>query len=259
MPMSMLSTTLWQAFPTACQRLRGMLFPPACVFCACPLERDADSAALPCCTACLTGIHLWPPRHCQRCGAVLPLDGQVLCGRCLRRPPAQVSTVSLFQYRGSVRQAILAWKLHGWDAAVLALLQVAETAVRQQITADDLLLPIPAPLARTRQHGMHHTAALCRQLARLCGCSWQWRWLLRQGKQQRQSALSASARRRNMRKAFALCDDYRPALDDYRRIWLVDDIITTGSTMHYAACCLRRQGVAAYAWSLAHTPDDGVS
>jgi len=41
--------------------------------------------------------------------------------------------------------------------------------LRTLIGAHDLLLPIPMPLSRMREHGQHHAANLCRWIARETG------------------------------------------------------------------------------------------
>ena len=136
------------------------------------------------------------------------------CGRCLQKPPAQCHTCSLYCYHGAVRDAILEWKLHAHDAAVRWLVDAAAPTIREKIDEHSLLLPVPMPLSRMRKHGQHHAANLCKWLADDTGCIRDWHLLWRIGEQQRQSALSGQARRKNLRKAFALADDYGPRWQD---------------------------------------------
>ncbi|MDQ6968072.1 MAG: ComF family protein, partial [Mariprofundaceae bacterium] len=66
-----------------------------------------------------------------------------------------------------------------------------------------------------------------------------WKILRRIGSQQRQSALSGAQRRKNLRKAFAVDTDYWHRRDRVSgRIWVIDDIITTGMTVHFASKAL---------------------
>ena len=58
-----------------------------------------------------------------------------------------------------------------------------------------------------------------------------------------QGGLSASARGRNVRGAFAIADHRRPEIGD-RRVLLVDDVFTTGATVGECARVLRRAGAA---------------
>jgi len=234
-------------------RLADALFPPVCLFCKVPVTTGEH-----CCADCLQDVRIWSHSTCQRCGTELPeamMPGP--CGHCLTKPPAQCQTHSLYCYQGAVREAILEWKLQGHDAAVRWLVQTAMPKLREIIAPDDVLLPIPMPLSRMRQHGQHHAANLCRWLVDDIGCSWDWRILRRVGEQARQSALSGSARRKNLRKAFALATDYEQRWQDMdfeaSSIWLVDDILTTGSTLHFAAKASVKLGIEVKVLSLART------
>ena len=176
------------------------------------------------------------------------------CGRCLTDAPAQCETSSLYVYRGAVREAILGWKLNGDDAALGWLIQAASDRLQDKIEKDDLLLPVPMPLSRMRRQGRHHAAELCRLMAAQVGCAWDWRVLRRVGQQARQSSLSAKERRRNLRWAFSLNMAQWTGLEKrLGNIWLIDDIITTGSTVHFAAKALRKTGLDVHVLSLART------
>jgi len=235
---------------------RHLLFPPGCLFCRKVLD-ESDG----CCPDCLQEILIWPVSTCMRCGSMLPQAvAPGPCGHCLHHLPAQQQTHSLYQYHGPVRDAILSWKLAGQDAGVRWLLQAAIPSLQQLITPDDLLLPIPAPLSRMRKSGQHHAANLCRWLATSTGSRLEWRLLRRIGEQPRQSALSGVARRKNLCKAFGLCDDYpsiTQALSPHARLWIVDDIFTTGSTVHYAARAAIKTKLPVHVLTLARTRHQG--
>jgi len=227
--------------------LRRYVFPPVCGFCHQTLLEDG------CCSDCLASMQLYPKASCQVCGVVLPETlAPGPCGRCVQHAPPQQSTQSLFVYQGAVRDAILAWKLQGDDAGLRVLLRSAQGVLNSLIHDDDVLIPIPMPLSRMRQRGRHHGADLCRMVADLSGADWDWKLLRRQGVQARQSALTAQQRRKNVRKAFVLNPDYSNE-GLHGTLWLVDDIITTGSTVYAAAHILRATGRPIRVLSLART------
>jgi len=239
--------------PDWVNQCRRKLFPPSCVFCHQPLQELTH-----CCRDCFDKIVTLSPLQCRVCG--IPLAESLApgpCGKCLASPPAQVNTVSLFAYKDGVREALLRWKLGSDDAAVHWLLSVAENKLKDVFQPEDLLLPVPMPLTRMRKSGQHHAADLCRVIAEVTGSTWDWRILRRKGEQERQSALSGVARRKNLRKSFHVDRDY---LESIRlnesmtgRVWIVDDIVTTGATLHYAARALKPLKQPVYAFSLART------
>lgn len=232
-------------------RFRDLLFPPACVFCREPL---ADGGSL--CEVCAGDIRIWPHFHCMLCGRAMPEHlSPGPCGRCLRRPPPQTRSESLYLYRdGPVRNAILDWKLQGSDAGVLWLLDTARPRLQSMFGPHSLLLPVPMPLSRMRRAGRHHAADLCRAIAERTGAQLDWQTLRRNGEQQRQSSLNGRARRKNLCKAFVVDTDHSSTLHSTdtpdTHIWVVDDIMTTGATMHYCCRALRRAGISCGAFSL---------
>ena len=236
---------------------RGLLFPPACLFCQQPLSEGAGLSHA-CCHACFEKTAIWPRSVCSRCGSALPeAMAPGPCGHCLTTPPAQVATMSIYAYKGPVRDAILNWKLQGQDGGVRWLLDAAMPRIKELIAADDLLLPVPMPLSRMRKSGVHHSADLCRWLADGVGCDWDWQLLRRVGEQPRQSALSGSARRTNLRRAFTLSSNCLLRASGYATIWIVDDILTTGSTLNFAARATRPLNREVKVLSLARTLNRG--
>lgn len=224
-----------------------LLFPPACVFC-----QEGIPNGQSCCDACARNIQLTSPYTCHRCG--LPLADELApgpCGRCLTRPPPQEETISLYTYHGPVREAILTWKLAGRDSGLLWLLDAARPRLKELIRAGDMLLPVPMPLKRMRKNGQHHAADLCHHIACITESGWEWRILRRQGEQSRQSSLNSTARWRNLRGAFAVNMKEWKKLPTPDRIWIVDDIHTTGATLLFAARALKSLKRPVHALSLA--------
>jgi len=177
------------------------------------------------------------------------------CGRCLKKSPPQAQMLSLYTYAGSVRTAILAWKLHGNDAGLEWLIQTASTKLATIFTPQDILLPVPMPISRMRKAGRHHAADLCKMICKATGSRMNYQILTRTGTQQRQSSLSRTARWNNMRKAFRVPDDYLSYPDAESRLWVVDDIRTTGATLHHACRALNPLKHPVHAFSLARIAD----
>jgi len=198
------------------------------------------------------------PHRCKFCGKSLPADlAPGPCGGCLRKPPPQAQTVSLYGYDGPVREAILNWKLQGRDAGLLWLLGAAEKRLVQIFRPEDLLLPVPMPLNRMRKTGQHHAADLCRHIAGITGSRVEWRLLKRTGEQPRQSSLAGSKRRRNLGRAFSLSKNAWQDKEIQGRIWVIDDILTTGTTVRQACKALRPLKQPIHAFTLARTKREG--
>ncbi len=112
------------------------------------------------------------------------------------------------------------------------------------------LLPIPLHTARLRERGYDQALELAQPLARALDVP-VCHGLQRVRATAAQSELDARARRRNLRRAFAVADP--AALPAH--VALIDDVMTTGATLHAAAHALRRAGVTRVdAWVVARVP-----
>ena len=201
-----------------------------------------------------------PKGTCAQCGVPMPDSlAPGPCGKCLEKPPAQLQTSSLFIYKGAVREALLAWKLQGDGTGLYWLLKASEQRLHQLFTANDLLIPVPMPLQRMRRSGLHHSADLCQHISSITGATTDWRILRRQGQHLRQSSLRGKARQINLRKAFGLANDYLSKLDAHHiqgKIWVIDDILTTGATLRHACQTMKRANQPVSAFSFARTLQD---
>jgi len=165
----------------------------------------------------------------------------VHCGDCVRAPLQLDACVAAVSYGYPWAELVQDFKFRAdpaWATALAKVMQQASTA-REAIAQADWLLPIPLSDKRLRQRGYNQALLLARALARH---KVQARWLLRQRHTEVQSHLSRAQRLRNLRKAFSLAPHAAQSLAG-RRVLLVDDVITTGATMHAAATLLRQAGV----------------
>jgi ComF family protein len=101
----------------------------------------------------------------------------------------------------------------------------------------ELLVPVPLHPVRLRERGFNQALVLARQLGRALQIPVAAEAFVRIRHTPAQRGLSAQQRKRNLRGAFHLQGD----LSAYRSIALVDDVVTTMSTMHELARSVRRQ------------------
>lgn len=119
-------------------------------------------------------------------------------------------------------------------AGRLAAALLEEPAVRLLVATSDVLVPVPLHPRRLRERGYNQSALLAREIGRRTGTAACPDALVRRLDTAPQAGLSAAARRRNVREAFAV---RRAASVAGRTVVLVDDVLTTGAT---ALACARR-------------------
>lgn len=196
----------------------------------------------PVCDGCTTDFLPLEPR-CPRCAARAALGGASACGRCLRDPPAYDSTLALADYAPPLDALIVRLKFgHRLDLAH-ALGTLLGRALAAQADPFDLLLPVPLAFERQRERGFNQALEIARVAAHACGCPLA-QPLARVRHQPPQEGLPLDERRRNVRGAFALTRDGEAQVRG-RRLLVIDDVMTSGSTLDEVARVLKRAGAAA--------------
>ena len=205
----------------------------------------------------------------RRCGACQRACEQTLCGACRllvtwdRRPDASVphldACVAAVAYGGVVADWLQRFKyprsgLTALDPAPIGVLQalVAEAAAHAPGPAPDLVVPVPLHPRRLRGRGFNPAMLLARHVARTSGVRCAAGRLQRSRDTPSQTGLGRQGRRRNVAGAFSCRGSVPP------RIWLVDDVVTTGATLSECARVLRRAGARRIvAICAARTPHEG--
>ena len=167
-------------------------------------------------------------------------DNSVLCGRCLRNPPIFDEVVPVFAYQGVVARLIQGMKFSGRLSHARLLGSLMGLRLRDSIMdIPELLIPVPLHRRRLRERGFNQSLELARHINRYIGR----REILpdtcvRQRYTASQADLPAKQRRRNVRNAFSC----RAAIKA-RHVAIIDDVMTTGSTVNEIARLLKNAGV----------------
>jgi ComF family protein len=216
--------------------LRGLvdlLYPPACQVCRSPGQ-------YPLCPRCAERFPLIKPPFCQKCGKPLhgPPDLLFTCIPCRRRRWGFARARSVGVYDGTLRDAIHALKFRRCaDMAVPLGTLLAELIAADQELQPDVIVPVPLHPVRLRERGFNQSALLAAQAGRYLERSVDVDTIRRTRPTASQTGLPASERRSNVRGAFVAA----PGLPA-RRVLLIDDVMSTGSTARECARVLRRAG-----------------
>jgi ComF family protein len=200
-------------------------FPPHCLLCQAPHG--------PICPACLGDLPWQPQAHCPVCA--LPTPGGETCGHCLKAPPAFSRTQALFGYGFPVDRLIQQLKYR--EHLALAPLLGELLARHLRIDLPDVWLPMPLHARRLQERGFNQAVEIARELAARTCIPMQAGWATRVRDTPPQAGLKREARRKNLRGAFA-CDEKVAGL----HVGIVDDVMTTGSTLDELARTLANAG-----------------
>ena len=200
---------LWQAV--------DLLFPPACIQCGKEGERW--------CLECQSIIERVGQRVCRKCGKRLQ-KGR-LCKECGQHFPRYTALRSYGIYRDPLRKAILRIKYHRDLALGEILTGLMVQLVNEQAWDLDLILPVPISPMKLGERGYNQVDLFARPMAWRMGLPYRTGVLSRAHEVTSQVKLTAVDRRLNVAHAFQLD---RPDMIRGKRILLVDDVATTGST-----------------------------
>jgi ComF family protein len=196
--------------------------------------------ARPVCDDCVQRFGQPVPR-CRTC-ALPVLAGMRQCGACISDPPPLDRALAAVPYTYPWAGLMTQFKFQeqtGW-ARNLALLMRSAPWVEPALENADWLLPMPLSNQRLQQRGFNQTLVLARALQR---DKVRADVLLRVKETAPQSSLPRKERLLGVRGAYALEPARAGEVQD-KRIVLLDDVMTTGATVHEAARVLRRAGAA---------------
>jgi ComF family protein len=210
----------------------GWLFAGSCFLCR-GATHAADAAL---CDACEADLPQLRRPRCRRCALPAATDA-TSCGRCLANTPRYDATVAAFAYAFPADVLVHALKFQGQ----LALASLFGRRLLAELPRDeriDVLAPVPLSGARLRERGYNQALEIARCLSG-AALRLDARLLERERDTPPQTELPWSERSRNVRGAFRCT---RPL--DGARVAIVDDVMTTGSTLDEIATTLKRAGAA---------------
>lgn len=193
---------------------------------------------------------IFPPT-CGNCGRV----DYRFCASCLRELEQVAIAVSpgtredlteldaliaSGAHRGVLQNAVQAFKYEGARQLATPLAHRLVKALRSADWRIDAVAPVPLFADREAERGYNQSALLSQQVVAATGFKHCVGCLKRNRDTGQQARLSQADRRLNVRDAFEASDDVKGL-----SILLVDDVITTGSTLRECALALRGKGAGA--------------
>jgi len=216
----------------------SLLYPPGCTVCG-----KSIRAGEYLCDQCETkAVRIVAP-FCQKCSE--PFEGSITntfaCANCAHRTIYFDAAVSAYRGRGIVREIIHEFKygrrIH-LRHLVARWLQAALDDERMRESRFDIIVPVPLHSARLRERGFNQASLLAALLSAQTSIASK-PLLERIRYTTTQTTLDRSERMENLHNAFRLRKNA-----DVRglRMLLIDDVLTTGSTLSECARVLKRAG-----------------
>lgn len=217
--------------------LIDILFPPRCITCGGAPEGGGKN---PYCTDCLSKVTFIMPPLCTCCGLQFADTGgeSHLCGDCISKKPffstaralgiydtILLDTIHLFKYSGR----ILIGEIMG---RVMADYRYDSLSISEF----SLIIPVPLHPKKLRERGFNQSLVLGREIAKKFSIPLDFKTLKRRIDTKPQVKLGKSERAKNVKGAFTVEGKERIK---GKKVLLVDDVYTTGSTANECARMLR--------------------
>jgi ComF family protein len=219
----------------------SFLFPPLCTLCDQPRDTHAGAWF---CQPCLDSFarNAAARAGCPRCG----LDARVrACGCALAWDYPFDSIFAVFDFDETVKKAVYQFKYMGRRDLARELGRLFADRLPESLLDADWFIPAPLHWRRRLRRGYNQSDDLARGFLQAHGLEHKLapRALIRRRHTSTQTKLDRSRRRENLHGAFALHPSFADAVRA-KRIVLVDDVVTTGSTAGACTEALLNRGAA---------------
>ncbi|MBP7060371.1 MAG: ComF family protein [Candidatus Moranbacteria bacterium] len=202
------------------------------------------------CQTCLTGVPLQPEQHCPVCARHITPQGQV-CSACHDR--GKTALDSLFvasRYHDTILPRVIhtfKYRFIPETAKPLGVL-LTTALLRSSLPLPDALIAVPLHPRRLRFRGFNQSALLAQEIVKTLTPGVELPFMpdvlirTRYTKPQMKTE-SRIERLENLKNAFAIVPNTDHLITG-KRLWLIDDVATTGTTLEECARVLKTHGAA---------------
>ncbi len=222
----------------AAKRAADLLYPKICPVCARIIPGDGSGNI---CQECRKKLSYITGVRCLKCGKTIDDAAKQYCGDCARNRHWYRQGVGVWNYTKEIRTSVYAFKYHNQRV-------FAECYAREvQICCGDVirnwhaqaLVPVPMYAGKERRRGYNQAAILSEELSKILEIP-SIELLVRARNTTPQKELDEKERVKNLERAFII----RQNVVEYKKIILVDDIYTTGTTIDACAKVLLNAGAS---------------
>lgn len=227
------NTSIMQ-LPKIIHKTINLFLPDTCILC-----RMVVNEATPhlCCRHCWSALPRFDTQ-CRHCGRPLPsnLTSELICGVCQTKPLTVGLTIAPLVYRDDAVNLVHALKFSNSVRAARTLsCALSERILSTATRLPEVMIPTPISWRRHFRRGYNQCDRLTHELASALGI--EVRYALNRKHGRVQHGNSRSVREAQPTNVFTVTDTDLP-----NHIALVDDVITTGTTMRNMSKTLMRAG-----------------
>lgn len=224
------------------EALVDILYPARCPLCEKILPGFPGERKELACRECVKKVPFIVSPRCMKCGKQLESMEWEFCGDCERRQHVYDRGVAVASYSDALRASMHRYKYGArreYTPFYAGLIREHCGEIIRQ-WGIDVIIPVPMYHKKELARGYNQAALLADALGESLNIPVDSKILIRSRNTRPMKELSDTERLKNIQSAFKI----RQSMIKYKRILLVDDIYTTGSTMDACAKCLKQSGAA---------------
>jgi len=215
--------------------LLDLAFPPECIICDQPVGK-ANSL----CIDCWNGIEFISDPVCDQCGkpmeyyADFETHERILCFECLASPSKIYQARAAMIYGETSKKLLLLLKYTDRIHLAKILAPMTLTSAKDIIKTADIIIPVPLHPQRLFQRKYNQASMLAKHIGKLASVPVLFNTLKRHKNTFAQGNMNKCERDLNVHNAFSIDKQDKHKIKN-RKILLVDDVRTTGSTAEECA------------------------
>lgn len=214
------------------------LLPPSCLACDTPVAGEGQF-----CLSCFTAANFISEPLCQRCGRPLPFStvfgAARVCTGCAVAPPVFAQARAALRYDETAQKLILPLKYADRAETARGIARLMLRPGAALLAAAEVLVPVPLHKSRLKSRRYNQAALLAVELGRLAGRPVSRAALLRRKPTAALEGMGLQAREAELQDAIIVRPGFAAS---GRRILLIDDVMTSGTTANACAAALLAAG-----------------
>ena len=197
-------------------------------------------------------INIFYPRICGICGE--KINERYTCRKCLNIIeyyqemvviPASIENkwydklFSALRYDGIFKSKMLSYKFHDCKYLGISFAEILARLIKKYSIDADIIIAVPISKERLRERGYNQSAIIAKKVAEFTNIKYKEDILIKSKNNLRQSELTLNERKENVKEAYSIKNIEQLKA---KKIILIDDIFTTGSTLNECSKVLKENG-----------------
>ncbi|MCR4566818.1 MAG: ComF family protein [Pseudobutyrivibrio sp.] len=218
----------------------GILYPKRCVSCEKVLLKIEKEAGI--CRACSKKIKIVGPISCMKCGSPIVDEAEEFCINCKKTSHYFDQNKAVFRYESPIKESMYRFKYSNRRCYAKTYARHAYKIYGSWIRENSIeaIIPVPMYTPKEKRRGYNQAAVFAKELGKLASLQVLEDLIQRDKETEAMKALNRLKRKKNLLNAFTLNKN----VVQFRKVLIVDDIYTTGTTLNSVAKVLKHGGAA---------------